>query len=345
MSQLLLAITGVGMVTGVGLNALAACAAIRAAIDNFEDTGFVDSGGEWIKGCAVSLPVPVRGTARLRKMAACAIEECLAGADEFSPLDTPLIFCGPEKQRPGQLLGDETLFLRSLQDELGIRFHSASTVIAQGHASIVLALRLARELLGKAGIRRVLVAAADSMLAASTLAYFEENDRLLTGRNSNGFIAGEAGAAILVEPVRRGDRGQLVCLGLGTGMEAATIQSEQALRGDGLCEAIRNALDEAGCGMGDLDFRICDLSGEQYHFKEASLALLRLLRQRKVEFDIWHPADCIGEVGAAIGLVLIGVLKAACEKGYSRGNCMLAHLGNDDGKRAALILSWRQTGG
>ena len=90
----------------------------------------------------------------------------------------------------------------------------------------------------------------------------------------------------------------------------------------------------------DLDFRITDLSGEQYYFKEASLALSRTLRKRKEEFDIWHPADCIGEVGSALSAIMLTVIKFACEKEYSKGNNILAHLGNDDGKRSSMILLW-----
>jgi 3-oxoacyl-[acyl-carrier-protein] synthase-1 len=93
--------------------------------------------------------------------------------------------------------------------------------------------------------------------------------------------------------------------------------------------------------MGDLDFRMTDISGEQYYFKEASLVLLRLLRKRKEEFDIWHPTDCVGEVGAVMGLVMIAVLKAACEKNYAKGNYILAHVGNDGGKRSSIIFFWQ----
>ena len=46
MSTFPLAITSVGMVTGVGLSAPASCAAIRCGIDNFQDTRFMDSYGE-----------------------------------------------------------------------------------------------------------------------------------------------------------------------------------------------------------------------------------------------------------------------------------------------------------
>ncbi len=107
--------------------------------------------------------------------------------------------------------------------------------------------------------------------------------------------------------------------------------------------AIKEALDDAGHGESLLDFRITDISGEHYYFKEAALAFGRLDRTKREEFDIWHPADCVGEVGSTLGLIMIGVLKAACEKAYSKGNHILAHLGDDDGKRASMIFSWQES--
>ena len=97
--------------------------------------------------------------------------------------------------------------------------------------------------------------------------------------------------------------------------------------------------------MHDLDFRITDNSGEQYYFKESALALSRNLRQRKTAFDIWHPADCIGEVGAAIGPCVLGIALAAARKGYAPGPGVLCHFANDDGERAALMLRYGRPGG
>lgn len=189
-----------------------------------------------------------------------------------------------------------------------------------------------------------MIAATDSLLVAATLAHYEEYERLLTSNNSNGFIPGEAGAALVVEPVAAKQGAQLICAGLGFGVEESHVYSEEPLRANGLSAAIREALEDASCDMGDMDFRITDLSGEQYYFKEAALALLRILRKRKQEFDIWHPADCIGEVGSALAAVMLIYLQAACEKGYSEGNNILAHLGNDDGKRSAMVLLWKIKG-
>lgn len=342
MRGLPLSITGTGMVTGVGLNATASCAAIRCAIDNFQETRFMDSGGEWIMGCEVPLEQPWRGKTKLIKMAAAAIRECLEGNEQINPESTPLLLCLSEHERKGRVINDDNQFFLDLQEELELEFHEKSCVIAKGHVAVAIALKHARNLIQELKVEHVLVVATDSLLVGPTLAHFEEYERLLTSNNSNGFIPGEAGAALVVEPFYAKQEYQLLCVGLGFGVEEAHVFSEEPLRGDGLSAAIRESLDDARSDMGDLDFRITDLSGEQYYFKEASLALLRLLRKRKEHFDIWHPADCIGEVGSVLAAVMLTVIKFACKKDYSKGSKVLAHLGNDDGKRSAMILVWHR---
>ena len=341
-----LAVTGMGMVAGVGLDAPSACAAIRCAIDNFQETHFVDVAGERILGCEVPLAAPWRGASKLLRMAAAALVEAMRDNGSVVAAETPLLLCLAESDRPGRMVADDGAFLRALAHAAGLpAHHPQSQVIAAGKTSLALALLRARELLA-AGAARVLIAATDSLLAAATLAHYERCDRLATSRNSNGFIPGEAAAAVVVEGVAKDaaanqGTGQLTCTGIGLGHEVAHVLAEQPLRADGLCQAIRAALVESDCAMHDMDFRIADLAGEQYYFKEASLAVLRLLRQRKPAFGIWHPADCVGEVGAAAALVMLCVVRMACAKGYDDGRRVLAQLGGDDGARAALVLHWR----
>jgi 3-oxoacyl-[acyl-carrier-protein] synthase-1 len=206
------------------------------------------------------------------------------------------------------------------------------------------ALAQARKLMTDELLPRVLIAATDSLLVAPTLAAYGERDRLLTARNSNGFIPGEGAGAIVVGAGQSAKSPQLLCLGVGRGTEPAPLASEQPLRADGLTEAVKSALADAGCDMGELDFRITDNSGEQYYFKEAALALSRTLRVRKEEFDIWHPADCIGEVGAAIGTAIFAKAIFAYQKAYARGRSILVHAGNDAGRRAAAVLRYSRVG-
>lgn len=339
------AITAVGMVTGVGLNASASCAAIRCAIDNFQETRFMDDGGEWIMGCSVPLEQPWRGKTKLIKMAAMAIRECLAQCPTLKTEATPMMLCLPETERPGRVLEDDNAFFHDLQDELGMEFHAKSRVIALGRVSIGVALQHARSLIHSGLARHVLLVGTDSLLVGTTLAAFMEHEYVLTSKNSDGFIPGEAGAAVVVEPVYRKPEPQLVCYGVGFGVEAAHVDSEEPLRAEGLTTAIKAALQESGHEMHDLDFRITDISGKQYYFKEATLALGRILRVRKAEFDIWHPADCVGETGAAIGFISLAVIKAACEKQYTKGHNILVHAGSEDGRRVAIIAAWTVVGG
>ena len=339
-----LAITATGLITGIGLNAPATCAAIRCAIDNFQETRFMDSAGEWILGCQVPMEEFWQGKNKLIKMAATAINEVIRYRPDVVPAEMPLLLCLAEQERPGRVVKDDTQLYLDLQEELGFEFNDQSLLISGGHVSVTIALKHARELIHRHGKRHVMVAACDTMLSGATLAYYEEKERLLTRGNSDGFIPGEAGAAMLVESGLGRSDGVLLCEGLGFSVETAHVDSGEPLRAAGLTAAINAAMQEAGCEMGELDFRITDVSGEQYHFKEASLALSRILRQRKEEFDIWHPADCVGEVGSVQGLIMLSVLKAACEKGYSKGRRILAHLGNDDGKRSSMVLTWAEGG-
>ena len=125
---------------------------------------------------------------------------------------------------------------------------------------------------------------------------------------------------------------------MGTANEPAPIESAEPFRADGLVQAFKGALRTSGCTFRDVDYRITDVNGEYYSFKEATLALNRTLREQKESFPIWHPVDCIGDVGAASGPVVLAVALAAARKGYAPGPGVLCHFSSDGSERAAMIL-------
>jgi len=331
-----IAITAAGMVTGVGLDAPSSCAAIRCAIDNFSETRFMDKGGEWIIGSQVPLEQPWRGLPKLIHMVVPAIRECLAQGQNVNPEMIPLLLCVAEKERPGRLEGLDDQLFSDVQTELGVRFHPRSTVIPRGRVAGALAMIEAGKLIHEERVPFCIIAGVDSFLLASTLAAYENKNRLLTSQNSNGFIPGEAGAAVLVGVKPAAD---LLCVGIGTGQERATVESEGSFRAEGMVQAFKAALADAGKTMADVDYRITDSNGEQYFFKEAGLAVARTLRVRKEQFGIWHPADCIGEVGAAAGPCALAVGLAATRKNYAPGPNPLCHFSGEDGARMALMLT------
>jgi 3-oxoacyl-[acyl-carrier-protein] synthase I len=340
-----IAILGSGMVTGVGLNAPSSCAAIRCAINNFTETRFMDDGGEWIIGSQVPLEKPWRGLPKLVQMAVAAIRECLTHTDGARTGKIPLLLCVAEEDRPGRLHGLNNQLFEQIRGELGVQFHPSSGTIPRGHVSGALALIEARRLIYEERAHFCIIAGVDSLLVGSTLDAYQNSNRLLTSKNSNGFIPGEAGCAVLVGPPSAPGRAtvqELLCLGIGRGHEDATIESEQPIRADGLVQAFTAAFAEGGQTMADIDYRVTDANGEQYRFKEAALAVARTLRTRKELFEIWHPVDCLGEIGAAIGPCAFSVVLAAARKHYAPGDHALCHFGSDDGERFALVLSSSQ---
>jgi 3-oxoacyl-[acyl-carrier-protein] synthase-1 len=335
-----LSIRSTGLVSSVGLSAPAACAAIRTKLTNPSETRFRNASGEWLMSHAVPLQEPWRGREKLARMAAAVIDECLAGIPREDWKRIPLLLCISERARPGRQVGlDEELFAEVCALCANAEFAASSIIIPQGRVSAGVALSEARKLIHELGVPRALVIATDSLLTATTLKHYEQQGRLLSKKNSNGFIAGEAAAGLLL--AMSSDTPSLSIDGLGFATEPATIDSEKPLRAEGLSRAITAAVQDAGCELHELDYRISDVSGEQYYFKEAALALSRTLRTRKEEFDLWHPAECIGEVGAASGVAALVVANAAAQKAYSPGPNVLVHAANDAGQRAAIVARFR----
>ena len=303
------------------------------------ETYFFDSNGDSIAAHCVQLEKPWTGSVKLIKMVSRAIAECLADIPLTDWPRIPLLLCLAEPERPGRLDGIEDMLFAGIADEMKLAFDKQSVVLTHGRAGAGAALLRARRILAETHAPYVLIAATDSYLLGSTLKAYEDASRLLTPTNSNGFIPGEGAGALLVGRVSSG--WQCVCTGLGFAIEPATIDGNEPLRGDGLTQAIHAALGEAGCAMHDLDFRITDVSGEQYYFKEAALAMSRTLRKRKKQFDIWQPSECIGEIGAVSGLALIVVADAAFRKGYASGPNLVCHTSTDAGQRTAAIFQFR----
>lgn len=333
-----LVIESTGMVTCAGLNAAATCAAIRAAVANFTEAKFMDRRGERIVAAQVPDEEGTFSTSRLARFLALAIEDCLRDVERASWSRLPLLLCVAERERPGRPDDLERQLLEELQKQLALSFRPKPIVVPQGRVSAAVALLRARKLLYEKGVPRVLIAGADSYLVASTLRAFENENRLLSSANSNGFIPGEGAAAILLgrspgpskEPWFR-------IRGVGFGLEPATIHGDDPLLANGLTAAIKGAVADAAMDWSQISYRISDLAGEHYHFKEASLAALRAVREAKASFDLWHPADCVGATGAVAGLICYAVANDAAGKRYAPGPGALLHFSADGQARAGVV--------
>jgi 3-oxoacyl-[acyl-carrier-protein] synthase-1 len=247
--------------------------------------------------------------------------------------------CLPESAGTQDVSHSDNALFSGIEKSLGITFSRRSSIIGGGRTGVNFGLIEARKLLLSDPGSRVLIAATDSLLSWENIRGPKARGRLLAKGNSDGFLPGEAAGALLVEAPS--EEATFCCEGLGSSHEPAHIDSTQPLRGNGMTEAIQQALDEAGCAMHELDFRVTDLSGEQYYFKEASLALSRTLKKRKEEFPLWHPAECIGDTGATSGVAAIVIAESAIRLGYAPGANVLCHIASDGGERSAAVFRYR----
>ncbi|HME70681.1 MAG TPA: hypothetical protein VKM54_12555 [Myxococcota bacterium] len=337
-----IAVTGYGLVTAVGFNAATTLSAIRAGVSGIGQVNLWDyETGEYISGGRVLLPQWWESVDKLADLVSPAIQECYAAARPFEPKQIPILLGLPGPDRPRRPADLERQVFELVNQRLDGRVCSESVAIPRTQVSALAGLREAERLLASGRFPACIVAGVDSFLDRWVAREYFKKRRLLTAANSNGFNPGEAGTAVLVQRSDLAAKGSLEVLSLGFGRERGTIESDEPLQGDGLTNAVRDALRGAGISIFDAAYRITDLNGEQYKFKEAMIAVMRSTqgtRRWSRLFELWHPIEYIGEVGAAIGPLALALALHAGRKGYAPGPIALLHFSNDDGERAAAVV-------
>jgi len=341
------AVVASGMVTGLGFNAPATLAALRAGIGAVGETPWADfASGEPLKGVRVALPQWWQGLGKLADLVAPAIDECLEAAAPEPRAAIPILLGVADPGRAGHIAGLGGQLLDEVESRLELSAHSESRIFPASQVGCGYALMAAHQILNDGKARCCVIAGVDSFLQQDTLDSYRARRRLMTAANSNGFFPGEAGCAILVCSAGGSERDELRVIGFGDAEEPATIDDTKPLRGVGLTRAVKQALVSSGTALKDVAFRVTDLSGEHYKFKEALFAANRLDRgTRAVPLDLWHPIEYLGEIGAAIIPCLLGWTLHAQQYGYAKGPLALCHVGSDDGRRIAMILQFVRSGG
>lgn len=283
-------------------------------------------------------PNPIWGAQRLALWARYAISECL---EQIAPTEherIPFLLLTASPDRPLSARQDHYDTAAAAAEALEMPFHPSSLILAGGHAIMGRALQQAQNILqNQTGIDKVLIVGLDSLLNAPTIKHYLHQERLLVPGNSDGFLPGEAAAAIVLERASPNTPG-LHITGVGLGQEAGRPDGSVPSRAQGLSSAMRQALAQAGLDGNALEFRLSDQNGEAFFAREAANAITRIAEAGGSVPRVLTTADCTGEIGAATGALMLAWLHHLLRHPDAPGANGLIHLADDQGRRSAIVV-------
>lgn len=214
-------------------------------------------------------------------------------------------------------------------------------VVAQGHASGLLALHRSKALLDAGTIDAALLLGSDSYIDPDVLEELDRNGELMSDANKFGFPPGEAAAGLLVAADATLRAAQLPVLArivdIGTGNEAEPMGSEGVSTGTGLAAAIDGATQRfsAETPIGRI---YSDQNGQRYRDSDYVWATQRVRPVFEEFSDFETPAEAWGDVGASTGLLLVGLSTALARHLRQRSPATLVYACSTGPQRAAVTL-------
>jgi 3-oxoacyl-[acyl-carrier-protein] synthase-1 len=355
------AILALGMVTPAGDGADASCAAIRAGIARFAELPEIAIERAPVVGVSVrGVTDGLTGLDRFSRLAGGAVREVIESA---SLTERDLAAAGlyvalpsasrssaglPSEGRPGL---DERLaadLARRVGEACAVDFSKSTRVFPFGHAGALAALVEAFRDLASRRVPRAIVGGVDSLVEPATLGHFHAAGRLKHGDRAVGLIPGEAAAFFLLERLDANPSAADIIATLEaptTTTESVTVDVDGVCDASGLTEAARRTLAALADGGASLGLAIGDLNGEPYRSEEYGYFAARALAELNVPYRLWHPADTIGDTGAASAAVSIAVGARALHRGYARTQAALVFASSDGGLRGTTFLRARPSKG
>ncbi|HEY9101213.1 hypothetical protein [Chitinimonas sp.] len=330
-----LTVEAAGVCCSVGYNLAAATCALRAGMDHFQESEFVTQEGAPVR--VARLPDHEHwGAKRIANWIKLAVDDCLGQMPDLDTQTIPMIVICPTQDRP--LVSDDWYqdTYRFAEAAIGRRFEARSAILPGGRAGFAQALQLAANWLQEAAVERVLIVGADCYLDSASISHYLDEGRLLVPGNRDGFLPGEAAAAVLL--TKQALPGRLRVEGVGTATEAGRPDGSAPSRAIGLSQAIRGACEQAGMQPNALQFRMSDQNGEAFFAREAANAFTRVLWRSEGQPTVLTTADCVGEIGAATGPLMLAYLSTVMQRSDGPGTLGLIHLANDDGLRGAIAV-------
>lgn len=341
-------IAGMGMITPIGANSEMTVASVNAGISAYKESDYFDEDFNKIKLSVVPQELLdeslteekiigglISRHARMLQLSKLAFEQ-------ITPVPTdikvPLFLAGPEIFN----VNDSPLtnnFIQNLANQCDIALDvDNSRIVSTGRSGGLDIIDLAMRYLEVATIDYILVGAVDSFHEKSVLEYYIKNGRIQTNSTMDGFVPGEGAAFLLLSkkaPLNNAETWPFV-LEPGIDQEKGHLFSDDTYTGSGLATAVTKAVSRSG--ITSINGIYSSINGENHFAKELGVMIIRNKKVFDDNYKLLHPADCYGDLGAATGIVLIGM---ACMSLLERqgASSYLVCCSSDSASRSAAIVS------
>ncbi len=340
-------IAGMGMITPVGANTEMTAAAVRADVSAYRETDYFDKNynkvkmamvpDEALEGCLNE--EQIKGDisakqARMLQLAKLALIELTPSIPENSSL--PLFLAGPEQLDKNDL-GVNKLLIENIALQSGVNLDiNSSRIISIGRAGGLNAIKLAFRYFESSEQDYVLVGGVDTFYDKCVVDMLDGANRLLCGTAMDGFVPGEGAGFLLLARNNGHQRKHLTCMyEPGIGVENGHMFSNKTYTGGGLSEAFSAAI--GNIDSNKIKSIYSSLNGESYFSKEYGVAITRNAHHFVEDFAHEHPADSMGDLGAATGIVFAGIIASYIQAGQTLSPAMM-YCSSDRAQRAATVI-------
>ena len=372
----MLAVTGIGMVTPLGLDAVTSCAAARAGLRRIEEIDDLyvpgGEGGDPVPLAGHRVPLVTAGffgIGRLARLAAAGLADLRQAVPDLDRVRLGFIlvtgssayqaaWLGKARANPDEdpeeldayqarlaaadrQIDDDLLDTVSRRAGLQVAAPVRATVRATS-VGLVAALVKAREWLDSGACDRCVVGAVDSLVDPNLLARLLDLGLLKTPARPIGMIPGEAAAFLLLERARAASA-------RGAGIQAL-IETPLAAEGprhplvagtiDARPDTFSAALAQTIAAVHGGRFGgtlVANLNGDDHRAQVWSDALLRLRPTHELGGrPAWLPCLAFGDTGAASGCVSMAMLVRGWARRYAPAPEALVCLQDDIGGRGVV---------
>ncbi|MFO7562982.1 MAG: hypothetical protein R6X02_10100 [Enhygromyxa sp.] len=334
-----LAVVSVGACCSVGLSAAETSVSLRAGVTRKSESLLADRAlAPVVLGHLDDrLLPPLRSTlrretspltARMLRLAGLPLREVLTGP--FAGARLPLQLAAPAM--PG-LLSPEFLAALAVQAELPLALpHSR---LHPGQAGLFAAIAAVT---ADPGSELVIVGGVDSYYDRERIRALEREDRLRTSGPQDAFTPGEAAAFVMLARAEACRRYALTPLAWIT--HSRLVDDPVAADGfEALARGVTSLFEAAAPGGARLGIRsvFAGLNGESKSAREWGIAQVRNTEHFVPGFALEHPAEAIGDAGAALAPLMLAVAALQLRQAKLAGPTLI-WAGGEGSQRGALIL-------